>query len=146
MGQRTNLARGKHYQFSRVPDYRLTIDEADLTDLTDGRLSQREDEKIWFERHAVAWQGDSGVHIVLDLEQVQKVGEVAPRILGGAEQNSLLFPRRVEVAVSEDSLQKVLDTIMRTAQTGQIGDGKIFVAELADTIRIRTGETGNDAL
>jgi nitrogen regulatory protein P-II 1 len=53
---------------------------------------------------------------------------------------------KVEVAVSEDSLQKVLDTIMRTAQTGQIGDGKIFVAELADTIRIRTGETGNDAL
>ena len=53
---------------------------------------------------------------------------------------------KVEVAVSEDSLQKVLDTIMRTAQTGQIGDGKIFVAELADTIRIRTGETGDDAL
>ena len=53
---------------------------------------------------------------------------------------------KVEVAVNEDSLQKVLDTIMRTAQTGQIGDGKIFVAELADTIRIRTGETGNDAL
>lgn len=53
---------------------------------------------------------------------------------------------KVEVAVSNDNLQKVLDTIMRTAQTGQIGDGKIFVAELADTVRIRTGETGNDAL
>jgi nitrogen regulatory protein P-II 1 len=53
---------------------------------------------------------------------------------------------KVEVAVTQDSLQKVLDTIMRTAQTGQIGDGKIFVSDLADTIRIRTGETGNDAL
>jgi nitrogen regulatory protein P-II 1 len=53
---------------------------------------------------------------------------------------------KVEVAVSQDSLQKVLDTIMRTAQTGQIGDGKIFVYDLADTIRIRTGETGDDAL
>ena len=53
---------------------------------------------------------------------------------------------KVEVAVNEDSLQKVLDTIMRTAQTGQIGDGKIFVTELVDTIRIRTGETGDDAL
>ncbi|MCG8587401.1 MAG: P-II family nitrogen regulator [Pirellulales bacterium] len=53
---------------------------------------------------------------------------------------------KVEVAVSEGNLQKVLDTVMRTAQTGQIGDGKIFVSDLADTIRIRTGETGNDAL
>jgi nitrogen regulatory protein P-II 1 len=53
---------------------------------------------------------------------------------------------KVEVAVNEENLQKVLDTIMRTAQTGQIGDGKIFVAELVDTIRIRTGETGDDAL
>ena len=53
---------------------------------------------------------------------------------------------KVEVAVNEENLQKVLDTIMQTAQTGQIGDGKIFVAELADTIRIRTGETGDDAL
>jgi len=53
---------------------------------------------------------------------------------------------KVEVAVNEDNLQKVLDTIMQTAQTGQIGDGKIFVTELVDTIRIRTGETGDDAL
>ena len=53
---------------------------------------------------------------------------------------------KVEVAVTEENLRKVLDTIMRTAQTGQIGDGKIFVADLADTIRIRTGETGDDAL
>ncbi|MCH8047245.1 MAG: P-II family nitrogen regulator [Planctomycetes bacterium] len=53
---------------------------------------------------------------------------------------------KVEVAVDDDAAQKVIDTIMRSAQTGQIGDGKIFVSELADTIRIRTGETGGDAL
>src|SRR6185295_3678007 len=40
----------------------------------------------------------------------------------------------------------VIDTIMRSAQTGQIGDGKIFVSELSDVVRIRTGETGEDAL
>jgi nitrogen regulatory protein P-II 1 len=40
----------------------------------------------------------------------------------------------------------VIDTIMRAAQTGQIGDGKIFVSELKDVVRIRTGETGEDAL
>jgi nitrogen regulatory protein P-II 1 len=53
---------------------------------------------------------------------------------------------KLEVAVSDALLQKVVDTIMRTAQTGQIGDGKIFVSELANTIRIRTGETGEEAL
>lgn len=53
---------------------------------------------------------------------------------------------KLEVAVGEDKLQSVVDTIIRTAQTGQIGDGKIFVTDLRDTIRIRTGETGNDAL
>jgi nitrogen regulatory protein P-II 1 len=53
---------------------------------------------------------------------------------------------KVEVAVPDGSLKSVLDTIMRTAQTGQIGDGKIFVTDLAETIRIRTGENGEDAL
>ena len=53
---------------------------------------------------------------------------------------------KLEVVVADDQLQNVIDTIMRTAQTGQIGDGKIFVTELANTIRIRTGETGGDAL
>jgi nitrogen regulatory protein P-II 1 len=53
---------------------------------------------------------------------------------------------KLEVAVDDDKLQSVVDTIIRTAQTGQIGDGKIFVTDLRDTIRIRTGETGKDAL
>jgi len=53
---------------------------------------------------------------------------------------------KVEVIVPNNAAQSVIDTILRTAQTGQIGDGKIFVTDLADTIRIRTGETGEDAL
>ena len=53
---------------------------------------------------------------------------------------------KIEVVVPEKLAQGVIDTIMRTAQTGQIGDGKIFVTDLATTIRIRTGETGEDAL
>lgn len=53
---------------------------------------------------------------------------------------------KIEVVVPDDSAKTVIDTILRAAQTGQIGDGKIFVADLADTIRIRTGETGEDAL
>lgn len=53
---------------------------------------------------------------------------------------------KLEIAVAEDRVQTVIDTIIKTAQTGQIGDGKIFVSDLTDTIRIRTGETGNSAL
>ncbi|QDS95883.1 Nitrogen regulatory protein P-II [Roseimaritima multifibrata] len=53
---------------------------------------------------------------------------------------------KIEVVCSEDSLQLVVDTILQTAQTGQIGDGKIFITNLEDAIRIRTGERGEDAL
>jgi nitrogen regulatory protein P-II 1 len=53
---------------------------------------------------------------------------------------------KIEVVVPDGQLHNVVDTIMRVAQTGQIGDGKIFVIDLANTIRIRTGETGEDAL
>ena len=54
--------------------------------------------------------------------------------------------QKIEVVCSDGHLQKVLDTILKTAQTGQIGDGKVFVSTLDEAIRIRTGETGEDAL
>ena len=53
---------------------------------------------------------------------------------------------KLEVVCADDVLQKIVDTILHAAQTGQIGDGKIIVSDLSDTIRIRTGETGNDAI
>jgi nitrogen regulatory protein P-II 1 len=53
---------------------------------------------------------------------------------------------KIEVICTDDNLQMVVDTILQTAQTGQIGDGKIFVTDLQDSIRIRTGERGEDAL
>ena len=53
---------------------------------------------------------------------------------------------KIEVICSDDNLQNVVDTILKSAQTGQIGDGKIFVHDLLDFIRIRTGETGEEAL
>ncbi len=53
---------------------------------------------------------------------------------------------KIEVVCDDGNLQLVIDTILKTAQTGQIGDGKIFVSSLDDTVRIRTGETGSDAL
>jgi nitrogen regulatory protein P-II 1 len=53
---------------------------------------------------------------------------------------------KVEVVVPEGKLRPVIDTIMGKAQTGQMGDGKIFVTDLSEVIRIRTGETGSDAV
>ena len=53
---------------------------------------------------------------------------------------------KVELVVANDAVRRVIDTIMRSAQTGQIGDGKIFVTNLEEAVRIRTGETGDEAL
>ena len=53
---------------------------------------------------------------------------------------------KVEVVVSDANLQTVLDTITRVAQTGQVGDGKMFVTELSEVVRIRTGESGDIAI
>jgi nitrogen regulatory protein P-II 1 len=53
---------------------------------------------------------------------------------------------KVEVAVDDMKLDTAVNAIIKAAQTGQIGDGKIFVSDLAETVRIRTSETGADAL
>ena len=53
---------------------------------------------------------------------------------------------RIEVAVADAIAEQVVDTIASTAKTDKIGDGKIFVLELASAMRVRTGETGDDAL
>ena len=53
---------------------------------------------------------------------------------------------KIEAAVDDAIVDQVIDTIQSAARTGKIGDGKIFVSSLEQVIRIRTGETGNDAL
>ena len=53
---------------------------------------------------------------------------------------------KVEVVVDDDKEANAVHTIAKAAHTGQIGDGKIFVSELSDVVRIRTGDTGADAL
>ncbi|MEW6039185.1 MAG: P-II family nitrogen regulator [Pseudomonadota bacterium] len=65
----------------------------------------------------------------------------------GAEYVVDFLPKvKLEVAITDDQLEAVIDAIAKTANTGKIGDGKIFVAELEQVVRIRTGETGPDAL
>ena len=62
------------------------------------------------------------------------------------EAGSLLKKVKLEMAVNEDYVQPAVDAIVGGAGTGQIGDGKIFVIELADCVRIRTGESGSGAI
>jgi nitrogen regulatory protein P-II 2 len=53
---------------------------------------------------------------------------------------------RVEVVVDDAAVDKVVDSIVAAARTGKIGDGKVFVYDLEQVVRIRTGETGKEAL
>jgi nitrogen regulatory protein P-II 2 len=65
----------------------------------------------------------------------------------GAEYVIDFLPKiKVEIAVSIDQLEDVIDAITKSASTGKIGDGKIFVSSLDQVIRIRTGETDQDAI
>jgi nitrogen regulatory protein P-II 1 len=65
----------------------------------------------------------------------------------GSEYQVDFLPKiKMEIVVDGDDYQKVLDTVMAHARTGQVGDGKIFVTDLAQTIRIRTGEVGKEAI
>ncbi|NCF74789.1 MAG: P-II family nitrogen regulator [Gammaproteobacteria bacterium] len=65
----------------------------------------------------------------------------------GAEYVVDFLPKaKIELAVADDIAEQVIEAIANTARTGKIGDGKIFVIELAEAIRIRTGETGSEAV
>ena len=65
----------------------------------------------------------------------------------GAEYVVDFLPKiRLEIAVEDNQVDSVIESISKSAHTGKIGDGKIFVTTLEEVIRIRTGETGNDSL
>ena len=65
----------------------------------------------------------------------------------GSEYRIEFIPKiKIEVVVEDDKSEKVVDAILRTAKTGQVGDGKIFIYDVKDVIRIRTEESGQDAL
>jgi nitrogen regulatory protein P-II 1 len=68
-------------------------------------------------------------------------------IYRGAEYEVNFVPKvKLEIVVSESMVDQVVGTITQTAQTGKIGDGKIFVLDVEQAIRVRTGETNEDAL
>lgn len=96
-------------------------------------------------KNALAEQGITGMTIT----EVRGFGRQRghTEMYRGTEYAVDFVPKvKIEVIVSDANLQKVVDTILPAAQTGQIGDGKIFITELTDAVRIRTGETGEEAL
>ena len=65
----------------------------------------------------------------------------------GAEYVVDFLPKvKLDLIISDDMVEKAIEVIVSTAHTGKIGDGKIFVTTIEEVIRIRTGETGNDAI
>ena len=96
-------------------------------------------------REALADLGVSGITVI----EVKGFGRQKghTELYRGAEYVVDFLPKvKVEIAVDDDLVDKVIEAITNAARTGKIGDGKIFVFDLGEVIRIRTGETGPDAL
>ena len=68
-------------------------------------------------------------------------------IYRGAEYQIDFLPKlKIEIVVKDSMVDQVVETIIRAAKTGQVGDGKIFVSPVEEVIRVRTGESGDDAI
>ena len=68
-------------------------------------------------------------------------------IYRGSEYTVDFLPKvKIEIIVDDERASEVVDTVVKTANTGKIGDGKVFVSAMEQVIRIRTGETGEDAI
>jgi nitrogen regulatory protein P-II 1 len=96
-------------------------------------------------KNALIEQGISGMTIT----EVRGFGRQKghTEMYRGTEYRVDFVPKvKVEVVVDDAKLQTAINAIVKVAQTGQIGDGKIFVSNLEESIRIRTGETGAEAL
>ena len=96
-------------------------------------------------REAITEQGIQG----LTVTEVKGFGRQKghTELYRGAEYVVDFLPKvKIEIGVADDQVDQLIEAVTRAANTGKIGDGKIFVTHLEQSIRIRTGETGQDAL
>ena len=96
-------------------------------------------------RQAVADMGIQGITVT----EVKGFGRQRghTELYRGAEYVVDFLPKtKIEMAISDDVVEQVIEAISNTARTGKIGDGKIFITSLEEVIRIRTGETGAEAV
>jgi len=102
-------------------------------------------EKVGDVRRALETVGFSG----LTLTQVQGHGKQkgTTQKLGGHEYKVGILPKtKIEIVAEEDEVDPIIDAIISAGKTGNIGDGKIFIYDIQNVIRIRTGEKGKEAL
>jgi nitrogen regulatory protein PII len=91
---------------------------------------------------------EAGIHglTVTDVRGAGRQKGHVERYRGSEYTIDLLAKVKIEVAVADEQVDKVIQTIVESARTGQIGDGKVFVLPIEDSIRVRTGEKGEDSL
>ena len=96
-------------------------------------------------REALAEAGVQGLTVVEARGYGRQKGH--REVYRGAEYVIDFLPKvKLEIAIADDLAEGAIDTIVQSAKTGNVGDGKIFVSNLEQAVRIRTGETGPDAL
>ena len=96
-------------------------------------------------REALAEAGVQGLTVVEARGYGRQKGH--REVYRGAEYVIDFLPKvKLEIAIADDLVESAIDTIVKSAKTGNVGDGKIFVSNLEQAVRIRTGETGPDAL
>jgi nitrogen regulatory protein P-II 1 len=89
-----------------------------------------------------------GIHgmTVTEVRGMGRAGHVTESYRGQVYSVDLAPRMKVEVVISDDQYPKVLQTLMTAARTGQVGDGRIFVTRIDEVVRVRTGETREEAL
>lgn len=90
-------------------------------------------------------EGYSGMSLSR-IEGHGRQGGIIEQFRGQEFKRELLPKVKIEIVCLDEHLEGILRTILETARTGAIGDGKVFIYEVADAVRIRTGERGRDAL
>ena len=96
-------------------------------------------------RNALAGVGVEGLTVSETKGYGRQKGQT--EVYRGAEYVVDFLPKvKVEVVLGEDQIDKAIEAIQKAAQTGRIGDGKIFISNIEDAIRIRTGERGEEAI
>jgi nitrogen regulatory protein PII len=96
-------------------------------------------------KSAIASLGVSGLN-VSDVRGTGNSPEHAAWFAGEEHLISLPIKSKVEVVASDDMVESIIEAVLQNAQTGEPGDGKIFVERVADAVRVRTGEKGEAAL
>jgi nitrogen regulatory protein P-II 1 len=96
-------------------------------------------------KSAVAALGVSGMNVA-DVRGTGNSQETAQWFAGEGQVIALPIRARIEVVVNDDLRDSVVDAIVENARTGEPGDGKLFVEEVADALRVRTGERGVSAV